>query len=162
MKVCHTEIMKMIKELENQKDTLIDKENERATISYKEGEEKLDSGYDYLETRDAIENIDSRIRHLRVLLAKANCSVRVDKFDVTIGEALIMLAQLQDERAQVENLARRRQISRRLTMNGVLEFTECAYDTDRAQADAKLLRETISDLQMAIDRANLTNYIEID
>ncbi len=161
MHVCHTEVMKMIKELEAQKQMLIRKEDERCTISYKEGEERLAPDYDYAEMRDAIEDVDSRIRHLRSVLARANCEVYVDKFDITLGEALVMLAQLQQEKVQVETLAARRQITRRITMNGVLEFTECLYDTERAEADAKVLRETINDLQMAIDRANLTNYVEV-
>lgn len=161
MLVCHTEVMKMIKELEGQKLLLIRKEDECSTVSYKEGEPKLDTGYNYAEMRDSIEELDTRIRHLRSVLARANCEVYVDKFDITLGEALVMLAQLQSERSQVESLAARRQISRRITMNGVLEFTECVYDTARAEADAKVLRETINDLQMAIDRANLTNYVEV-
>ncbi len=161
MKVCHTEVMKMIKELEEQKTILLDKELEECVVSYKEGEEKLCGSYNYQETRKKIGEIDVRIRILRATLAKANCSVLVDGFNITIGEALVMLAQLQNQRSQVENLAKRKQITRRITMNGVLEFSECLYDTVQAESDAQALRKTISDLQMAIDRANLVNYVEV-
>ena len=38
MKICHTHAMKMIKELEEQKRLLIEKEDENCIVSYKEGE----------------------------------------------------------------------------------------------------------------------------
>lgn len=162
MKACHTEVMKIIKELEETKTRLLRKEDETCTVSYKEGEKKLDGNYNYEETRYNIRGIDEKIRRLRSTLAKANCYVLIDNFNITIGEALVMLAQLQGERHQLESLANHMQISRRLTMNGVLEMTECLYDTAKAEADAKACREKISELQMAIDRANLINYVEID
>ena len=161
MKACHTEVMKMIRELEEQKSLLLQKEDEISTVSYREDEKKIDEGYSYDSVRKSVRELDDRVRKLRSTLAKANCTVKVDKFNVTIGEALIMLAQLQHERMQVESLARRRQITRRITANGVLEFTECAYDIQKASDDAKALRDTINDLQMAIDRANLTNFVEV-
>lgn len=162
MKVCNTEIMKMIKELEEQKSVLLKREEDCCTVSYKEGESKLNEGYNYQETRVAVRNIDSRVRYLRSVLARANCNVKVDSFDITIGEALTMLAQLQNERAQLEFLARHKQLSRRITPNGIVEFTECAFDTAVAEAEAKAIRKKINDLQIQIDRANLTNFVDID
>lgn len=161
MKVCHTQAMKLIKELEEQKRLLIEREDENCVVSYKEGEERLPSGYDYGKMREEIRALDGRVRSLRAALARANCEVRAEPFGITIGEALVMLAQLQAERGQTESLAGRRQVSRRITPNGVVEYTECAYDVARAAEDVKALRGKIAELQMAIDRANLTNYIEI-
>lgn len=161
MKMCHTEVMKLIKELETQKCALIEQEDANSVVSYKEGETPMDTGYRYEETRAAVQALDDRVRSLRVLLAAANVSVKVEPFGVTIGEALVLLAQLQNARAQVDSLASRRPRCRRLTSNGVVEFTECAYDVSRAVADSKQLREKISALQIAIDRANLTNYVEV-
>ena len=161
MKVCHTQVMKLIKELVEQKRLLIEKEDENSVVSYKEGEERLPSEYDYAQMRAQLRALDDRVRALRGVLAKANCTVTVEPFGITVGEALVMLAQLQAEKVQVESLAGRRQISRRITPNGVVEYTECIYDVAGAGEDAKALREKIGELQMAIDRANLTNYVEI-
>ena len=44
--------MKMIKELEEQKRLLIEKEDENCIVSYKEGEERLPAGYDYDKMRE--------------------------------------------------------------------------------------------------------------
>ena len=47
MKVCNMQAMKMVKELEARKDTLIHNEDSRCTVSYKEGEAKVVPDYDY-------------------------------------------------------------------------------------------------------------------
>lgn len=161
MKVCNTQAMKLIKEYEEQKRLLIEHENECAFTMYKEGEKKITNGYDYSAMRAEIRSLDEKIRHIRVALANANVTVLVDGFHVTIGEALVMLAQLQNERMQVESLAEHRKLTRRLTQNGIIEFTECLYDIEQAKNDVKEIRSKINELQMAIDRANLTNMIDI-
>lgn len=161
MKVCNTEAMKLIKEYEEQKRNLFSEEEGDSYISYKEGETKLTNGYDYEKVRLMVRELDQKVRAIRAKIAAVNCKKKIDGFDITIGEALVMLAQLQCEREQIEMLATRKQISRRLTMNGVLEFTECLYDTEKAKQDVIELRKKISELQMAIDRANLNTYIEI-
>ena len=145
MKICHTQAMKQIKELEAQKEALIDFEDDNCVLSYKEGEAKTVSSYDYAKTRDEIEKL-----------------VKVDGFNVTLGEALIMLAQMQNKKAQLESLSFKKQKSRSVTYNGVVEYSECVYDVEAVKAELKDLRLRISDLQIAIDRANLTNYIEVD
>lgn len=80
MKICHTHAMKMIKELEEQKRLLIEKEDENCIVSYKEGEARLPAGYDYDKMREEIRSVDGRVRSLRAVLAKANCTVTVEPF----------------------------------------------------------------------------------
>lgn len=162
MKICHMQAMKQIKELEAQKKALIDFEDNNCQVSYKEDEIKTMSDYDYAKTREGIRELDAKIRAVRCALAAANCVVKVDGFDVTLGEALILLAQLQNEKTQLESLASRKQKRRAVTYNGVVEYCECVYDVDEVKSQLKDLRLRISDLQIAIDRANLTNYIEVD
>ncbi|MBQ8351816.1 MAG: hypothetical protein IJY20_07225 [Clostridia bacterium] len=80
---------------------------------------------------------------------------------MTIGEGLVMLAQWNAEYERLSELACRQQITRRITANGVLEYTECLYCAGDVQKDCKKLRRKISALQVAIDRANLTSTLEI-
>ena len=160
MKICHTEAMKLIKELEQQKSVVLRKEADNYSISYKEGEEKLKTDYSYLETRKEIASLDKKIRTLKTLLAIANTKVIIDDFNITIGEALVYLAQLQKEKSELEYLGSKQQLTRRSTPNGVIEYTECVYDVNKVNEDILVIRKKINDLQIAIDRANLTSYIE--
>lgn len=160
MKVCHTQAMKMIKEYEEQKRILLRREGESFRVSYKEGEQKIATGYDYDAVRAEVARLDTEVRKIRSALAKANCTVGVDGFDMTIGEALVYLAQLCNEKQHLDDMADNNQLSRRLTTNGVIEYTECLFDVAKVKKDAGELRRKISELQIAIDRANLVNFIE--
>ena len=153
--------MKEIKALEEEKSNILDAERISNKISYKEGECKVDTGYSYEDTRKKVAEIDEKVRKIRSALALANCTVILDGFDVTIGEGLVMLAQLNAEYERLENMASDRQMYRRITANGVLEYTECLYDVKKVGEEQKALRRRISALQVAIDRANLLNLIEV-
>ena len=161
MKMCNSEAMKAIKELEIKKDKLIYNEDNHSKISYKEGEEKVLTNYDYAQTRKTIAELDERIRKIKHALAVSNCNTVIDDFDITIGEALIYLAQLNAERAQLDELSENVKLSRRITPNGVIEYTECLYDPEKVATDMEELRAKIGKLQIAIDRANLTHYVDV-
>lgn len=161
MKVCNSEAMKILKELETQKNLAVFTETTRSRVSYREGEEKRPTNYDYADTRKQIEEIDGKIRNIKHALSVANCTVKIDEFDITIGEALVYLAQLNAEYHRLDDLGRFNRLERRITSNGVIEYTECLYDPNRAVEEQKKLFSTIGKLQVAIDRANLTNTIEI-
>lgn len=161
MKMTHTEAMKLIKELEREKSDLIAFEDRNCFCSYKENETKISTGYDYAAARGRVDEIDAAVRRLRFALAKANVAVTLEGFDMTVAEGLVWIAQLQDKRRQLESLACETQLSRRITPNGILEYTERLYDVNEAKAQAAETVRTIHALQVAIDRANLLNFIEI-
>lgn len=162
MKICNSEAMKLIKELEERGRVVVFTEAKRSKVSYKEGEEKRPVKYDYAATRREISEIDERIRKIKHALAVANCTVKLDGFGITIGEGLVYLAQLNAELQRLNGLSEAEKLTRRITTNGVLEYTECLYDPEEAEKDQKELYSKICKLQVAIDRANLTNQIEID
>ncbi len=155
------EAMKEIKALEEEKHILLENEERRNKISYKEGEEKVETGYSYADTRKRVDELDTKIRKIRSALALANCTVRLEGFDATIGEGLVMLAQWNAEYCRLSDMASERQVCRRITANGVLEYTECLFDVEAVAAAANELKRRIGSLQVAIDRANLLNCVEI-
>lgn len=161
MKVCHMEAMKEIRTLEEQKELIIGNEISSYVVSYKEGEKKVDTGYSYSQTRQKIAQIDERIRKIKSVLARANCTVILDGFDITIGEGLVMLAQLGAEYERLSMLCRTPQISRRITPNGTLEYCECLFNTEEVTEERNALKRRIGALQVAIDRANLMGTVEI-
>ena len=161
MNICHMEAMKEIRALEEKKELLLSNESERSRVSYKEGERKVDTGYSYRETRDEVARLDARIREIRSAVALANCTVRLDGFDCTIGEGLVMLAQWNAEYERLSRMCRSQQKTRRITANGVLEYTECLFDVSEVERERDELRRRIGSLQVAIDRANLTSFVEV-
>lgn len=161
MKICNMEAMKKIKQLEEEIRLLDLNEKQNCIVSYKEGEEKSVPNYDYARTRKAIEKANAEVRKIKFALSVANTTYKIDEFNITISEALVYLAQLSNEYDRLSSLASRNKISRRITANGVLEYTECLYDTEEAKKEQRTVFEKISKLQVAIDRANLNCFIEI-
>lgn len=160
MKICLSEGMKKVKELTERKEAILFNEQRRMCVSYKEGETPVRADYDYAKTRAEISKIDGEVRKIRHLTALANCTEMCDE-GCTIGEALIMLAQLNAEKSRIDMLAGVERVDRRITANGVLEYTERNYDPAEAAADLERVRAQIYRLQLAIDRANLNTYIEV-
>ena len=140
MKVCIAEAMKRVKELEEEKARLLQAESRRGVIEYKENENKVEVDYDYDATRRAIKTLDDEVRRIRWIVSKANCALPIDGFDMSICEGLILLAQLRKEHMQLSHMAMRNQLSRRITANGVLEYSECLYDVKQVEEPVRSTR----------------------
>lgn len=85
----------------------------------------------------------------------------LEGFDITIGEGLVLLAQLNVDYSRLSYMARHQQLTRRITPVGIIEYTECLYNVEEVTEAARALKNRISSLQVAIDRANLINTIEV-
>ncbi len=161
MKICNKEAMKLIKELENKKNYIVNEETRQCHVQYKDGEARPNNDYDYSKTRKKIADIDAQIVKIKYALSKANCEIKVDEFGVTLGEALVMLAQMNGELSRLECLSNSLQNVTTVTANGVSIHNDCLYDVATAADDAEKLTAKINKLQVAIDRANLVNFYEI-
>lgn len=161
MKICNMEAMKKIKQLEEEINILQNEERMNCVVSYKEGEKKTAPAYDYAKTRKLINEANDEIRRIKYALQVANTTYKVDNFNISISEALVYLAQLNAEYSRLSLLSNRTKISRRITANGVLEYTECQYDPEKVKEDQKNLYAKINKLQVSIDRANLNCFIDL-
>lgn len=162
MKKCNTELMKEIKILEEKKNDILTLEQEECKITYLDGEKKMSSLYSYDGVRKEVDDIDSKIRRYKSLLAYSNATTKVEEFDMTIGECLIYLASLNSKKTYLTSFASKKQKSRiSSTYNNKVEYTELLYDVNKVKQELEDLQRLIAKLQMAIDRTNLTNLIEI-
>ena len=103
---------------------------------------------------------DQEIRRLKTILANVNATVIVEGFDMTINEALIYLAQLNEDLKRLNNLITINPLSRRSSYDGVPEFTKITFNREEVKNDYETVRNLIPKLQMAIDRTNLTHFTE--
>lgn len=86
--------------------------------------------------------------------------------DLTIGEGLVKLAQLNNEIKTLTRYRTTKQVVKTVKhatfegdKDGVL-VREHLYDIHQVDEDIKSLQREVSRLQVAIDRTNLTNMIE--
>jgi hypothetical protein len=161
MKLCNAEVIKKIKDLEEQKQEILSDEQENCTTTYQTETDMIDTGYDFGQTRKAVENLNREIMRLKHKLNVSNSTVIVEEFGLTIGECLVCMAQLNNERSVLETLSRNRSKSRATLYNGTVEYTVTNYDVDLCKTELNAVKETVRKLQLAIDRVNLNNMIEI-
>ena len=152
MKLCNAEVIKKIKDLEEQKN---------CTTTYQTETDMIDTGYDFEQTRNTVENLNKEIMRLKHALNVSNSTVIVEEFDLTIGECLVYMAQLNNEKVVLERMSRNRSKSRMTLYNGTVEYTVTNYDVEVCKDKLNDIKETLRKLQLAIDRVNLNNMIEI-
>lgn len=160
MKKCHTEIMKEIKKLEEVKETLLNEESDNCIVTYLQKETPINTGYDYNLTNIKIEECDTEILRLKSLLTKANVETNVEGFEMTISEALVCLAQLNEKLKRLSYLVNLKPLKRSTGYDSVPEFTKIVFDREKVLKDYEEVRNLIPKLQMAIDRTNLNHMIE--
>ena len=161
MQMCNAEIMKKVKMLEQNKSDILMEESRSHQVTYQNPKDRFDYGYSFEETRNKISVIDGDIRELKRLLNLSNATTIVPEFSMTLGECLVYLAQLNREMSTVSGMARKQDKTTSSTYGGVVEYTVLNYDKAECQEKLEWLKDTIAQLQIAIDRTNLTNMIEV-
>lgn len=161
MKMCNTEVIKKIKELEERKQEIIADEINKCMSTYQTETDKIDTGYNFKETRDAIARINAEVLKLKHALNIVNSTVIVPEFNMTVGESLVYMAQLNNERAILERMARNIAKTRHTVFNGTVEYTVTNYDVNECKMLLGEIKATIVQLQLAIDRVNLSNIIDL-
>lgn len=122
----------------------------------------MTSNYSYDKVRKEIDDIDSTIRKYKYHLALSNATTIVLEFNMTIGECLVYLATVKSKKDLLQTYASKHQITRISSeYNTKVEYTELLYNVDKVKQDVLDLQRLVASLQMAIDRTNLTNLIEL-
>ena len=163
MQKCLKEIIKQIAALEQQKEEILSDEAQNCIAKYGSNEEIPKSEYDFGTTRDCIKDIDDKTRRLRHELHHANATVQIPEFGMTIGECIILMAQLGKEKALLTRMARREKKERRQPGYGnTVEWVVLNYDKDECRKRLKEVGDKITSIQIAIDRINLTHMVDVE
>lgn len=163
MKMSNYEAIKMVKQLTSEKEELQISEKANSIVVYSADETPPKSNYSFEDTRAQIEAIDKKIRMIKFALAKANTTVLLPNFDITIGEGLVMMAQLQEELRQISPLVTYENHSSSYNVStGTLKYTDTLYDVDTVRAKKKELYDMITKLQTAIDKVNINYEFDIN
>ena len=123
---------------------------------------KYKNDYDYDDIRTQLQELYKKELHIKSLLAKFNNETKADGTDLTVQEALVRIAQLRHEIKVLTKLANTKEYfdvkgdyyERTSITNRVL------YDVRKANADLKAAQKELTTLQMAVDKTNLTTFIE--
>ena len=146
--------------MKSKKKRALAEERNNCCSTYQTESDLIDLGYDFAATRKIIADIDDEVGRLKHALNVANATVIVPDFNKTIGECLVYMAQLNNEKHILETMASRKAKSRITNYGGVVEFTITNYDIEECKIKLGQLNETIRRLQIALDRINLEHMCE--
>ena len=161
MKLSIKEAMKMIARFENDIQELLDIERRESFIIYLANEEVTKTDYIFDKANSNLDLYQEQIRHIKNAINKANLTTKTDYKDLVISEALVLLAQKNNNQVRLNELASYKQVTRRTSYEGIIEYNERLYDINKVRELLKQNTEDIHKLQTAIDKANILTEIEI-
>lgn len=157
---------KFIRRLEDEKARLLTSERENATYVLAQGEEELPPEYDYEQSFAQVDEIDHKVRQVRHALHAFNAVTLIPEEGITIDEALVLMAQLNNKLRRLDmlrsNQAKRRCESGLFHGNAVIEYEYANYDVKRAAEDYRALYERIAELQLRLDLVNQTERFSVE
>lgn len=163
MELYLAEAIKRVKMLNEDMVSLLNEEDTYSTITYRDESEKITNNYSYEATRTKINEINNEILRLKRAINKANNEVQIGVGDYTISDGLIKISMIRKELTyHLEPMSRREKLVSKVDMrNDGLIYTEVLYDPEVCKNYVKSQKELLNQIQMGIDRANLTTIISV-
>lgn len=155
---------KMLRKLEDDKQYLLSQEDSAATYIISEGIEAIVPSYDYQKTAQALAAIEEKVRKIKHALNVFNSTTILDGLDITIDEALVKMAQLNQRKGTLD-IMRRRLEKERVTNYGrsnLVEYVCINYNLEEIQADYQVITQQVVDLQLALDLTNQTKTFVLE
>lgn len=161
------EANKMLRRLEDDKKYILDMEERSNTYIVTEGVKDVTiPEYDYEQCAKDIDDIDSKVRIIKHALNQFNCKTKLPESDITIDQALVMMAQLSNKRNKLDAMRKRLPRARKHGQFGVtsniVEYECINYDLDKVKTDYESVVDQIAELQMGIDYCNQTKKFSVN
>lgn len=161
-----SEMNKTLRDLNNRLNEQKQMESRCTVFNAAVGEdpETLRPAYNYEETRETLDELETKIRKAKHALNVFNSTTPVDETGMTIDEALIYLPQLTAKMNRLcimaMRLPRERDLSNR--NSNIIDYKYVNYDITTVKADYEAVKAELTRLQLAIDKVNNTVQFEFD
>lgn len=131
-----------------------------------EGEEIEKPDYDYEQVNGEIAKLDYKVRKIRHAINIFNATTVLEGLNITIDEALVMMAQLNNRKNKLDCMRRRLPKERVNPMvsraKSYVEYEYANYDINKVKVDYQQISEEITKIQLALDMCNQTKTFEIN
>lgn len=160
---------KLLKQLSEDKDFWVNKENSSCLYTAAEGETPVIPEYDYEEVAAKIEELDRRICRIKhaVNLANVTSLLEVNGERMTVDTILVRMAQRNKRKVFLDYL--RKQLPKARTEEHVYaakrmapEYRYINYDLERIKQEYERISAEIMNLQIALDKYNQTFEFDVE
>ena len=158
-----TLLMKELNFLQQEAKRIYAEDTDRSYAPLNEDMEyKYDTGYSYEANRKALAKIQQEELRIRSALAKFNSTTKAYGLDLTIAEALVRIGQLKNDIRVLSILANKTEYTETPVSYGSARTitNKINYDQNKVINDLNSLQRELSNIQIAVDKTNLTTLIE--
>ena len=166
MRYTSAEANKLLKALELRRNTIKKKEEKAASFQAAANEniEELRPEYDFAKVQAELASLNAKIREVKHAINVFNVSHTLPGYDgLTIDQALVYLPQLSEQTRKLNDMASalpRERIESFRSM--IVDYSIANYDIDEAEKAYEDVSERLTSLQLALDKANNSDTMEID
>ena len=168
MKYSSQKLGKILKKTEEELSSLIRMEGQskefNAAVS--EDAESMRPKYNFSETQAKREDLEGKIRTIKHALNKYNVFTVVPELNMTIDQALVYIPQLVKQKFQYSEM-KDKMPKTRVNANffkgiNIIDYVHLNYDVNEAAAKYEEVSEKLANAQMALDKINSEENIELD
>ena len=155
---------KRLRSLEDEKQYILAMERDSATYIETDGVEPIKPEYDYRKTADLLDEINNEVLKLKHAINIFNCTTKIPTLGITIDQALVRMAQLNQRKKTLDEMRKRLPKARKNDpYNGtkLVEYICANYDIDLVKKEYDMICDEILELQMEIDHCNQTMKFDV-
>ena len=165
MKYTSASANKLIRTLEDKKSFLLQQESNNSTYVQAQDEKADIPDYDFSDHNRQIDELDCKIRTLKHALNVFNTTT-VLPLGITIDQALVEMAQLNNKLPRLDSLRRAKNKTRlsgsMTSRRDVAEFQYLNYKTEDVEKVYERDLKRVQQIQLALDKVNQTEEFEAD
>lgn len=156
---------KLVKKKNDEIRALLAEEQKTSTTTACVGEdvEELRHVYNFAETQKQIDILQTDIINLKHAINEFNVTTVLSGFNFTIDVALVKMKMLSDRKNRLSFMKQMQPVARSSGAFGKQpEYTYRNFDVDEVMKEFNATELELTDLQLAIDKANLSSVLNVN
>ena len=166
MKISSKNASKLLKQFNEERDSLILQENQSKMFLAAVGEdiESVRPEYDYDAVQKQLKDLEEKIVKLKHAINVFNTTTVLKNFDMSIDEMLVYIPQLTQRKNKLDQMRKvlPKQRVENYTSSNIIDYRIINYDLEKIRKDYDKTVEELNRAQSALDEANINLSFEVD
>ena len=166
MKISSKNASKLLKQFNEERDSLILQENQSKMFLAAVGEdiESVRPEYDYDAVQKQLKDLEEQIVKLKHAINVFNTTTVLKDFDMSIDEMLVYIPQLTQRKNKLDQMRKvlPKQRVENYTSSNIIDYRIINYDLEKIRKDYDKTVEELNRAQSALDEANINLSFEVD
>ena len=166
MKISSKNASKLLKQFNEERDSLILQENQSKMFLAAVGEdiESVRPEYDYDAVQKQLKDLEEKIVKLKHAINVFNTTTVLKDFEMSIDEMLVYIPQLTQRKNKLDQMRKvlPKQRFENYTSSNIIDYRIINYDLEKIRKDYDKTVEELNRVQSALDEANINLSFEVD